>query len=112
MIFTAYSIRSMLLLVTILTVGQHGDAEAGKSGDAWGVAEANVARRDFFGFVEMSQQAGVLVALASDAQIAALQNKRDQALRQAISDCHDAPCIDAAFRWKDDDIASVATELQ
>jgi len=112
MIFTAHSIRSTLLLAAILTIGQHVDAEVSKGSDAWSIAEANVARRNFFGLVEMSEHAGVAEALASDAQIVALQNKRDQALQKAISDCHDAPCIDGAFRWSDDDISNVATELQ
>jgi len=98
MIFTAHSIRSTLLLAAILTIGQHVDAEVSKGSDAWSIAEANVARRNFFGLVEMSEHAGVAEALASDAQIVALQNKRDQALQKAISDCHDAPCIDGAFR--------------
>jgi len=106
------SIKISFLLTTALTVAQQPSAETNKVDGAWSVAEANVARRDFFGLVEMSRNTGVMEALAADTQIEALQDKRAHVLQQAVTDCHDVPCIDEAFRWSDGDIASVVTELQ
>ena len=104
--------RFSFFLFVILAGWPLAAAAAPKGDDGWTVAEVNVARRNFFGLMEMSERGVILEALASDTQIAALRQAHDEALQPAVSDCHDAACIDDAIRWSDADIATVATELQ
>lgn len=106
------SIMTSMVLALWLVPGQPSGAKPPGVDGAWTVAEANVARRDFFGLVEMSANASVMESLAADPQIAALQKRRLQAQQLAVASCHDVACIDEAFRWSDADIADVGAELR
>ena len=107
-----YWVRWIILFVGILALNLHAGSEAMKNDDAWTVLEANVARRDFFGLMAVFSDAAVLHALASDARIAEVRKERDQALKLAVKQCRDAPCIDNALRWSEPDIATVTSEFQ
>lgn len=80
--------------------------------EAWSGIEAKVARRDFFGLVTMAEQKDVMRTLESDPEIAAIRNRRHQALEQALTECRDAPCFDHALSWSDDDLTKVSGRLR
>jgi hypothetical protein len=104
------NVRSLLACIAI--AGATCQSQASCPDDSRGCLQGNVARRDFFALTAIAQSVEVRAALAADATLTDLQEKRDQNLAMAVTRCHDAACFDDAFRWTDEDIAAIAAALQ
>ncbi|MEO6924870.1 MAG: hypothetical protein ABI142_13670 [Bryocella sp.] len=103
--------RSMLLgsawcvmLICSAAIAQSGFLAALPLKSAQGI----VAQRDFFVLTEAGQKPAVVAVLAGDDALRQIQVSRTAAREKALAECKTVVCLDASFRWSDEEIVAVS----